>query len=59
MKSMSKIIFILGMLCYSSVISAQELSIKITKRYLNFPISQRVDRKVMKFEIGGQAGTCL
>lgn len=34
--------------------SAADITIKITKRYLNFPISQKEDRKVMKFEIGGQ-----
>jgi len=33
---------------------AADITIKITKRYLNFPISQKTDRKIMKFEIGGK-----
>ncbi|RZK67716.1 MAG: 2,6-beta-D-fructofuranosidase, partial [Pedobacter sp.] len=32
---------------------AQEVSIKITKKYLNLPVAQNQDRKTMKFTIGG------
>lgn len=41
-------------LCCSISLFAADITIKITKRYLNFPISQRTDRKIMKFEIGGK-----
>jgi fructan beta-fructosidase len=41
-------------LCCCISLSAADITIKITKRYLNFPISQKTDRKIMKFEIGGK-----
>jgi len=42
------------MLCCSISIFAADISIKITKKYLNLPVSQRQDRGIMKFEIGGK-----
>lgn len=33
---------------------AGDIKIKITKQYLNFPISHKVDRKVMKMAVNGQ-----
>ncbi len=39
--------------CTISAVAA-DITIKITKRYLNFPISQKVDRKEMTFSIGGK-----
>ncbi|HKG05585.1 MAG TPA: glycoside hydrolase family 32 protein, partial [Pedobacter sp.] len=55
MKLNFKASFILALvLCCSLSVSAADITIKISKRYLNFPISQRVDRKEMKFEIGGK-----
>jgi len=41
-------------LCCSISLFAADITIKITKRYLNFPISQKTDRKAMKFEIDGK-----
>jgi len=37
-----------------SLASAQNISIKINKRFLNSPISQKVDRKKMTFEVDGK-----
>ena len=34
--------------------SAADITIKITSRYLNLPVSQKQDRKTMKFEINGK-----
>jgi len=39
-------------LCCSISLFAADITIKITKRYLNFPISQKTERKIMKFETG-------
>ena len=33
---------------------AADITIKITNKYLNLPVSQKQDRKIMKFEIGGK-----
>jgi fructan beta-fructosidase len=41
-------------LCCSISLFAADITIKITKRYLNFPISQKTDRKIMRFETGGK-----
>lgn len=55
MKSTLKAIFTTGlMLCCSISIFAADISIKITKKYLNFPISQRQERGTMTFEITGK-----
>lgn len=35
-------------------IGAQEVSVKVTKRYLNLPVSHQVDRAVMTFEVDGR-----
>ncbi|MES2455117.1 MAG: glycoside hydrolase family 32 protein [Bacteroidota bacterium] len=42
------------LLCCSMSLFAADISIKVTKKYLNFPISQRTDRGIMTFEIGGK-----
>ncbi|RZM23183.1 MAG: 2,6-beta-D-fructofuranosidase [Pedobacter sp.] len=42
------------MLCWTISSVAADITIKITKRYLNFPISQKTDRKEMKFSVGGK-----
>lgn len=55
MKSTLKAIFTTGlMLCCSISIFAADISIKITRKYLNFPISQRQERGTMTFEIAGK-----
>jgi len=55
MKSMMKInLTAVVLLCCSLSLSAADINIKISKRYLNFPISQKEDRKVMTFSIGGK-----
>lgn len=35
-------------------LSAQDLTMKITKRYLNLPVSHQVDRALMTFDVGGR-----
>lgn len=40
-------------LCCSCA-SAADITIKITKRYLNLPVAQKAERKLMKFDIGGK-----
>lgn len=35
-------------------LSAQDLTMKITKRYLNLPVSHQVDRAMMTFDVGGR-----
>jgi len=55
MNSLIRTILILALFLPCSIaVQAGEITIKITKRYLNFPISQKVDRQMMKFEIGGK-----
>ncbi|MFZ1235939.1 MAG: 2,6-beta-D-fructofuranosidase [Prevotella sp.] len=48
--------FFILFLCLISPLSliAGEIDFKITKQYLNFPISQRMDRKTMKLSVKGQ-----
>ncbi len=41
-------------LCMTASVSAKDISIKITKKYLNIPISHQVDRKVMTFTVDGK-----
>ncbi|MDR3366196.1 MAG: glycoside hydrolase family 32 protein [Prevotellaceae bacterium] len=41
-------------LIFSAQAKAGDISLKITKRYLNFPVSHRVERSVMTFEIDGK-----
>ena len=55
MKQKYHLFFIL-FLCLISPLSliAGEIDFKITKQYLNFPISQRMDRKTMKLSVKGQ-----
>lgn len=43
----------LAMLLGSHVLFAQDHSIKITKRYLNLPVSQADDRGTMQFKVNG------
>ncbi|MDD3036534.1 glycoside hydrolase family 32 protein [Bacteroides sp.] len=55
MKTLSKIVFTLSILLFFPlVVMAGEVSFKITKRYLNFPISHKVDRAKMTFEVNGK-----
>ena len=41
------------MTCISTV-EAQDLTMKITKKYLNLPVSHQTDRAVMTFDVGGK-----
>ena len=45
------LIFMLSMNIVSS--QAEGISVKITKRYLNFPVTSKVERAVMTFTVGG------
>ncbi|WP_316736500.1 glycoside hydrolase family 32 protein [Pedobacter aquatilis] len=42
------------LLCFLNVVDAQDISIKVNKRFLNLPISHMQDRKKMTFEIDGK-----
>ena len=42
------------LLSFGFAASAGDISIKITKQYLNLPISHKVDRKKMSFEVNGK-----
>lgn len=39
--------------CISSM-DAQDMTLKITKKYLNLPVSHQVDRAAMTFDVGGK-----
>lgn len=55
MKTLSKIVFTLCVLsCSHLVAMAGDVSFKITKKYLNFPISHTQDRGRMTFEVNGK-----
>lgn len=57
MKTLSKIVFTLCVLsCSHLVAMAGDVSFKITKKYLNFPISHTQDRGRMTFEVNGKPG---
>jgi fructan beta-fructosidase len=50
-----KILFTAGLtLLAVFTATAADISLKITSRYLNLPVSQKQDRKTMTFEIGGK-----
>lgn len=55
MKIPRKTTFIICLLLFSTItLWAENISFKITKKYLNFPISHNQDRDKMTFEIDGQ-----
>lgn len=55
MKSFLKVITLLSILCCCfSLLQAQEISIKITKKYLNLPVSHRQNRANMQFTVGAK-----
>lgn len=47
-------LFVCGALLATMQMSAKEISVKITKTYLNLPVSHQVDRAVMTFEVDGR-----
>ena len=52
-KEMKKLFLFMAM-CVALGVRAAEVKVKITKQYLNFPVSQRVDRKAMRLSVNGQ-----
>src|SRR5688500_2543806 len=55
MNSLLRYILSTGLLLvFSTSISAQDIKIKITKRYLNLPVSQGNERGTMQFKTGGK-----
>ncbi|MES2827267.1 MAG: glycoside hydrolase family 32 protein [Bacteroidota bacterium] len=54
MNSIFKTLLTSAFLLVGFAAGAADISIKVTKRYLNFPISQRQNRASMRFEIGGK-----
>ncbi len=57
MKTTLKILFTLLLLPVCAALSAQEIEMKISKKYLNFPVSQSVERGHMTFSVNGVAET--
>lgn len=52
---MKRSILITILICLALVqVNAADITIRITNRYLNLPVSQKQDRAIMKFEIGGK-----
>lgn len=53
MKSFLKNVLTVAIILQCGVAAAADITIKITKRYLNFPISQRQNRATMKLNVNG------
>ncbi|KAA6340417.1 fructan beta-fructosidase [termite gut metagenome] len=51
---MKKLFLIIALATGCVVSKGEDISIKITKKYLNFPISHQVERKVMKITASGE-----
>ena len=55
MKALSKATLTIGILLFANItLFAGDVSFKITKRYLNFPISHQQERGRMTFEADGK-----
>jgi levanase/fructan beta-fructosidase len=55
MKILSRSLCILSILLFSGIsLFAEEIEIKINKKYLNFPVSHKQDRGKMTFEVKGE-----
>lgn len=56
MKVKTRNVLILASALFASMatMNAQDLTIKITKKYLNLPVSHQTDRAVMTFDVGGK-----
>jgi len=48
------VLAVFAMICLAVNCQAAELSVKITKKYLNFPVSQKVERRMMRISLNGQ-----
>lgn len=53
-KSRSFLILTSALLTCISSMDAQDMTLKITKKYLNLPVSHQVDRAAMTFDVGGK-----
>lgn len=56
MKVKTRNVLILASALFASMVTmnAQDLTMKITKKYLNLPVSHQTDRAVMTFDVGGK-----
>lgn len=56
MKVKTRNVLILASALFASMatMNAQDLTMKITKKYLNLPVSHQTDRAVMTFDVGGK-----
>ncbi len=55
MKHKKSLLMIVGMVCsYLIPAQADEITVSITKKYLNLPVSHQVDRQIMTWEVGGE-----
>ena len=48
------IVVLLILFMNSTLLTAEEISVKITKKYLNFPVSSKVERAEMTFTLNGK-----
>lgn len=53
-KTRNVLILASALLTCISTMEAQDLTMKITKKYLNLPVSHQTDRAVMTFDVGGK-----
>ncbi len=53
-KTRCVLILVSALLTCISAMEAQDLAMKITKRYLNLPVSHQTDRAVMTFDVDGK-----
>lgn len=45
---------VIGILLATTAVNAEDISIKITKKYLNLPVSHQIQRSVMTFTVDGK-----
>lgn len=53
-KTRNVLIFASALFAGITTMNAQDLTMKITKKYLNLPVSHQTDRAVMTFDVGGK-----
>ena len=53
MNSIIKATLVSTFILFSTLTYASEISIKISKKYLNIPVSHKQDRSNMEFEVNG------
>jgi fructan beta-fructosidase len=54
MRQKTLLLFICAALLTAKSANAEDISVRITKKYLNIPVSHQVSRSVMTFEVDGR-----